>query len=407
MTVLYISQNGITTHIGRSQVAPYVLGLAQAGFRIALLTAEPEGQDILIAKYDAQFSEAGISWTRVPYRNQPPIIGPALTQLRLSQAAQHIVAAGGVQLVHCRSHPTALIGYDLKKRFGLKFIFDFRDFYADWGLQNTRGIKRLLYYRIKRLEGPMVQASDRVICLTHRACDVLIKAYFDGLLASMARFQVVPCCADFDHFDLAQLPASNIELARMDLGLPPDAFVLLYLGSLGADYLLRDMIALFRQLLKLQPKAYFLFLSNNGETLVLHECEQQGVPSERIRVTTALREEVPAYIALATLSVVFIRADHTKVGCSPTKLAELFACNVQVIANAGVGDLDAIIDQKRNASVLVHDFSDASLMQALEKALALRAVVGQSVNIRENSRAFSLEEGVKLYSQVYRDLLLS
>jgi glycosyltransferase involved in cell wall biosynthesis len=405
MTVLYISQNGITTHIGRSQVAPYVLGLAQAGFRIALLSAEPEGQDILIAQYDAQFSEAGISWTRVPYRNQPPIIGPVLTQLRLSQAAQHIVAAGGVQLVHCRSHPTALIGYKLKKRFGLKFIFDFRDFYADWGLQHTRGIKRLLYYRIKRLEGPMLQASDRVICLTHRACDVLNKAYFGGGLASTARFQVVPCCADFAHFDLAQLPANRIESVRMGLGLPPDAFVLLYLGSLGTDYLLRDMVSLFKQLLKLQTNAYFLFLSNNGETMVLKECQRQGVPFDRIRVTTAPREAVPAYIALAALSVVFIRADNTKVGCSPTKLAELFACNVPVIANSGVGDLDTIIDPNRNASVLVHDFSDSTLLCALERALSLRNSVGSSVNIRENSRAFSLEEGVMLYKKVYRDLL--
>jgi len=407
MTILYISQNGITTHIGRSQVAPYVLGLAKKGFRIVLLTAEPDGQDALIAQYVAQFSEVGISWTRVPYRNQPPIIGPVLTQLKLSQAAQHIVAGGGVQLVHCRSHPTALIGYKLKKRFGLKFIFDFRDFYADWGLQYTHGIKRLLYYRIKRLEGPMLRASDKVICLTSRASDVLNRAYFGGTESSMARFQVVPCCADFAHFDLAQIPSKRVESVRIELGLPTDAFVLLYLGSLGTDYLLRDMVALFKQLLKLQHKAYFLFLSNNGEAMVLQECQRQGVPSDRIRVTNAPREAVPAYIALAALSVVFIRADNTKVGCSPTKLAELFACNVPVIANSGVGDLDTIIDPKRNASVLVHDFSDSTLFHALEKVLSLRISADSSVNIRENSRAFSLEEGVMLYTQVYRDLLQS
>lgn len=253
----------------------------------------------------------------------------------------------------------------------------------------------------------MLQASDRVICLTNRACDVLNKAYFGGELASMARFQVVPCCADFAHFNLAQLPEKSIESVRLGLGLPPDAFVLLYLGSLGPDYLLRDMVALFRQLLKLNSKAYFLLLSNSGEAMVFEECERQGVPSDRIRVTTAPREAVPAHIALAVLSVVFIRADHTKVGCSPTKLAELFACNVPVIANGGVGDLDTIIDPNQNASVLVHDFSDTTLLNALEKALSLRTSVGSSVNIRENSRAFSLEEGVKLYSQVYRDLLLS
>ncbi len=407
MTVLYISQNGITTHIGRSQVAPYVLGLAQAGFKMNLLSAEPEGHDDLIAKYDTQFREAGIRWTRVPYRNRPAIMGPVLTQLRLSRAAHRIVVAGGVQLVHCRSHPTAVIGHRLKQRFKLKFVFDFRDFYADWGLQHTCGIKRMLYKRMKQFEGPMLQAADRVICLTHRACEVLNKSYFGGTSSGMARFHVVPCCADFAHFDVARVTARSIESARTELSLPPDAFVLLYLGSLGTDYLLREMVALFRQLLTLQPKAYFLFLSNNGEALVLGECERQGVPTERIRVTTAPREAVPAHIALAALSVVFIRADHTKIGCSPTKLAELFACNVPVIANAGVGDLDDIIDPNRNASVLAQDFSDAALLEALEKVIALKRAGNAPVNIRENSRAFSLEEGVALYTQVYRDLLQS
>lgn len=407
MTVLYITQNGITTHIGRSQVAPYVLGLARDGFSISLLSAEPEGQDKLVAEYDAQFREMGISWTRVLYRNTPAIIGPVLTQLKLFRAAHRIVAAGQIQLVHCRSHPAAVIGYRLKKRFGLKFVFDFRDFYADWGLQHTRGVKYLFYKRIKRLEGPMLHAADGVICLTNRACEVLNRAYFGASLVSMTRFQVVPCCADFSHFDLAQLPPRKIDSLRVGLGLPPDAFVLLYLGSLGTDYLLREMLACFRQLLRLKPNAYFLFLSNNGDALVLQECKRQGVPTDRIRVTTAPREAVPAYIALAKLSVVFIRADHTKVGCSPTKLAELFACNIPVIANSGVGDLDTIIDPHRNASVLVQNFSDATLLRALEKVLVFRSTSAKAVNIRENSRAFSLEEGVARYAEVYRDLLQS
>lgn len=407
MTTLYISQNGITSHIGRSQVAPYVLGLAREGFSISLLTAEPEGHGALIARYENQFSEAGVRWTRVPYRNQPVIVGPIITQLRLIRAAHRIVVAGGIQLVHCRSHPTAIIGYKLKQRFGLKFVFDFRDFYADWGLRHSRGIKRLLYKRIKQLEGPMLHAADRVICLTHRGREVLSKEYFGSAPVSMNRFQVVPCCADFAVFDIARLPVEHIDAVRTRLKLPSDAFVLLYLGSLGTDYLLREMIALFRQLLSLQPSAYFLFLSNNGEALVFEECERQAVSLDRIRVTNAPREDVPAHIALAQLSVVFIRADNTKVGCSPTKLAELFACNVPVIANTGVGDLETIIDPNRNSSVLVRDFSDATLYQAVGEVLNLRGLSRPHVNIRENSRTFSLDEGVALYKQVYLDLLRS
>lgn len=405
MTVLYISQNGVTTHIGGSQVAPYLLGLARAGFDIHLLSSEPTGHKEQIAHYLALFNEAGIRWTHVTYSNKPPILGPITTQLKLSQAAERIVSRGRVEVVHCRSHPTALIGYRLKQRYGVKFIFDFRDFYADWGLQNTTGVKRMLYQRVKRLEGPMVRAADKVICLTRRACTVLNDAYLGSRAETLANFQVVPCCADFSHFDPSKVSADTVQSIRVAIGLPDNAFVLLYLGSLGTDYLLEHMVALFRQLLTLRPHAYFLFVSNNGEAQVQKAFERQGVPIERIRFTSLPRETVPAHIALANLSVVFIRADHTKVGCSPTKLAELFAFNIPVIANPGVGDLDTIIDPVRNGSVIVQDFSDDALRQALQKVIVPQEEQKAPVNIRENSLEFSLAVGVARYQKVYQELL--
>lgn len=405
MTILYITQNGITTHIGRSQVAPYLLGLAQAGFNITLLSCEPNGNKSLVEQYKVLFDGVGIRWVRVPYSNTPAIIGPLLTQFRLLKAAKSIVCNSNISVVHCRSHPTALIGYELKHRYGVKFIFDFRDFYADWGIQNTRGVKRLIYQRIKKLEGPMVQTADKVICLTYRARTLLSDIYFDESEMSLPRFQVVPCCADFAHFDLSKVSVESVESLRLRLKIPLDAFVLIYLGSLGTDYLLGNMIKLFKQLLKIKPNAHFLFVSNNGDNLVRKECRFYEVPFDRIRITTAPRETIPLHLALANLSVVFIRADHTKVGCSPTKLAELFACNVPVIANSGVGDLDTIIDPLINRSVLVSDFSDEAMLSALEKSMAYSNGSYKLINIRENSRIFSLEEGISSYTKVYRTLL--
>jgi len=65
MSVLYITQNGIADHIGQSQVAPYILGLARAGHAIHLLSAEKPGRDEVIARYQRLFGEAGIPWARV------------------------------------------------------------------------------------------------------------------------------------------------------------------------------------------------------------------------------------------------------------------------------------------------------------------------------------------------------
>lgn len=403
MSILYITQNGVTDHIGRSQVAPYVLGLANAGFAMHVLSAEKEGQDSLVARYAKLFDHAGVRWTRVPYRNRPPLLGQAWTQYRMQRAAQRILREEKPRVIHCRSFPPALIAHPLKSRHDFKLIFDFRDFYADGGLAKARGPARLVFQRLKQLEGPMIRNSDKVVCLTHRATELLADWYLAGVSNARQRFQVIPCCADFGHFDPEQVSHAQRDAARRKAGLPEDAFVVLYLGSLGPDYLLEPMLALFRQTLALRPDAYFLFVSNNGKELVDAESRRQGIAADRVRFASADRQEVPAFISLAAFSVIFIRADVSKAGCSPTKLAELFACNVPVIANSGVGDLDSILDLERNGSLVVPDFSEGTLRAAVEGIVGARARVGH--RIRDNSREFALEEGVERYAAVYRELL--
>jgi glycosyltransferase involved in cell wall biosynthesis len=402
MSVLYITQNGICDHIGQSQVAPYVLGLAAQGHAIHVLSAEKPGQEALIARYRALFDTAGVRWTRIPYRNSPKVIGPFLTQWRLERAAQQIVRSEPVHAVHCRSFPAALIGYRLGRRFGTPYLFDFRDFYADGGITKGSALLRPLYRRMKRMEGPMIREAARVVTLTERARDLLIDWYLGDVPNAAERFAVIPCCADFRHFDPALVAPEKLAAARERLGIVPDQTVLLYLGSLGPDYLLPEMLGLFAELVKQRPDARFLFVSNNGAELVAAECGAQGIDPARILFTSAPRDDVPALIALATMSVVFIRPDLSKAGCSPTKLAELFAMNVPAVVNAGVGDLDRIVSPERNGSSLVADFTPATLSKAIADVLELREK--GAIAIRHNSSEFDLPAGVATYARVYREL---
>ena len=403
MSVLYITQNGVTDHIGQSQVAPYVIGLAREGFNIHVLSAEKPGQPALITHYQKLFDAVGIRWTRVVYRNRPPLIGQVWTQLLMKRAARRLIREEGIRVVHCRSFPPALIAHQLKLTMDIKYIFDFRDFYADGGLTKSKGLSRLAFQRLKQLEGPMIRKADKIVCLTNRATEVLTNWYFHDHSTPLERFTVIPCCADFDHFNLKCVERSAQTAASIRAGIEPEDFVLLYLGSLGPDYLLPQMMSLFRQVLVLRPNARFLFVCNNGRELVEDECQAQGVPLPSVSFVSADRSEIPAYLSLADLSVVFIRADVTKAGCSPTKLAELFACDVPVVANSGVGDMDQIIDFERNGSVIVHDFSDKTLLQAVLQVLERRQ--SELGSIRDRSWEFSLEEGVRRYASIYKDLL--
>jgi len=399
--ILYITQNGVTDHIGRSQIAPYIIGLGHRGFKIHVLSAEKSGRDALISRYSRDFAAVGVRWTRVPYRSRPSVIGQAWTQLDMRAAARKIARAEGVRVVHCRCFPPALIGWELKRSSDLQFIFDFRDFYADDGLAKWGGAKRAVCLGLKRVEGSLIRASDKIVCLTHKAASMLAGWYLADDPNAMAHFQVIPCCADFTHFDRNRVSAADIARARHATGVRADQFVLLYLGSLGADYLLDRMMALFAQLLKERPNARFVFLSNNGEDLVQAACAAHDIARRRVAFVSADRDDVPNFLAMTDLSVIFIRPDISKAGCSPTKLAELFACGVPVVANSGVGDMDRIIQPGHNASVLVGDMSDQSLHAAVKNVLA----TSKTIPIRENSREFDLDAGIAKYAAVYTQLL--
>ena len=218
-----------------------------------------------------------------------------------------------------------------------------------------------------------------------------------------AHYTIIPCCADFDHFDTRKVSSARIAALRAALGFAREDPVLLYLGSIGPDYLVEEMMQLFREMLHLRSNARFLFVSNNGQERIEAVRQTMGIPEASVRFVTSSRDDVPAYLALSNLSVFFYRADLSRAGCSPTKLAELMAANIPVIGNTGVGDLDDILSLERNGSVVVRDFAPATLRTALEAVMSLSDA--RRLSIRDANRAYSLEEGTARYAAVYERLL--
>lgn len=396
MSVLYITQNGIAEHIGQSQVAPYLLGLAARGFDIHLLSAEKPGQEALKAEYRARFAAAGIRWTTIAYHNRPPLIGQLRDMAAFFAKALAIARRERVTLIHARSHPPMLVALALKRWTGARLLFDFRDFWADSNLAHGRF--KPVFRWFKRRERDFVAGSDAVVTLTAHAAEHLAHAYPDPARPPASKYTVIPCCADFAHFRVT----GSRTAARAELGIAPDATVLLYLGSIGAVYLVPEMMALFAELRRLRPGAVFLLVCNNGHDEVHAAARRAGVPASALRVVTAPRARIPFLIGAADLAVAFKRADLANLGCSPIKIGEFFASGVPVIANAGVGDLDALLAPDRNGSLVLADFAPATMRAALARVLG--GPIPEAEAIRRNSMDWALEAGIGRYATLYEAL---
>ena len=142
--VLYLSYDGMTDPLGGSQVLPYLRGLAERGHRITLVSCEkPERTAAERAEVQELCHAYGIEWHSLRYHKRPPVLSTMLDLANLRREAERLHRRQPFDLVHCCSYPPALIGLALKRRHGVRFLFDMRGFWADervdgglWNLRN-------------------------------------------------------------------------------------------------------------------------------------------------------------------------------------------------------------------------------------------------------------------------------
>ena len=110
-----------------------------------------------------------------------------------------------------------------------------------------------------------MQQSDEIIVLTNAVCNELIKLSHKKALP----ITIIPCCADFSLFDGKKIRQERKAEIKRKILLSEHSFILGYLGSLGPDYLIEEMVQVFKALLNLKKDSIFLFISNNGKDVIV------------------------------------------------------------------------------------------------------------------------------------------
>lgn len=399
--ILYISYDGMTDPLGQSQVLPYLCGLAREGYQFTILSFEKQdryekGKQTILDITRA----AGIRWVPLSFTTRPPVIAKFYDAIRMRRMAFRLYREHRFDMVHCRSYIAADLGLKLKRKTGTKFFFDMRGFWADekkeagtWN--QDRFIFRQVYKYYKKKEKEYIREADHIISLTEAGRHEMEKwpAYDPAVPLS-----VIPCCADMDHFSLTS-PADR-SAGRARLGLPEDALVISYLGSVGSWYMLDEMLALFARIKEKYQHARFLFITHSPAGLILLKLKDYGLQPDDLLITEAGRNEVPVYTKASDISISFIKPVYSKISSSPTKLGEVLSMGIPVIVNSGVGDVEAIVN-KSGGGFVVHTFTPSeyeAVIAAIPSLLATKPAV-----IRENIRSvYSLDEGIRSYSNAYR-----
>lgn len=406
MNTLYITVDGLTDHLGQSQILPYLRELRKDGHKITVLSCEKP------AKLRAEGSivnqtlrQCELQWKHVPFISGIPLLGPILNILNLWYQAIKLYHGLNFETIHARSYPSALIALWFKKRHGVKFLFDMRGFWPDekveggsWNLNNPA--YQAVYRFLKRKEREFFSLSDHIVSLTETGKSEILSWELPQVKAD--KISVIPCCCDLDRFSPQRVDRNARDQLREKLSLLGASRVFVYLGSLGTWYALDDMLEFFKRALKRDSNAVFLFLSSEPRKSIERVAESKDISISALRITRVSPGEVPVALSLADVGVIFIHPVYSKKGSSPTKLAELLAMGLPVVANSGVGDSKTLHDQYP-IGPLVAEFTNEEYDRALgeldnflQKPKSLYRETAESY--------FSLNRGANSYRSIYHSI---
>jgi glycosyltransferase involved in cell wall biosynthesis len=396
---LYITFDGLSDPLGRSQILPYLCGIAAEGFHVTILSCEK--QDRLEKENEAikrLIENLPITWHYIIYNRESGFLSRLNYIRKIRRLAAKISNEKKISLIHCRSYLASLIGLSFKLKRNIPFVFDMRGFWADeridggiWKKNNL--LHRSFYTYFKRKEKQFIEHANAIVSLTKTAVNDLHKHYPDQGIES--KTTIIPCCTDTDVFK-----REGTEPARL-VSVSENDHVLIYTGSIGTWYYTREMINCVLTWKERVPTVKLVILTKD-----INELEQilkEYPPEQRSLIITASAtyREVPKYLALAKAAIFFIKPSYSKIASSPTKMAECWAMDLPIITNPGIGDNDHYL-KELHGGVLVNDFTHEEYMKACSAYLFQ---VDQGIDYRALALAhFDNKTAISRYVSIYRSL---
>lgn len=348
MKILYVSYDGTLDPLGASQIIPYLIGLSRKGVNFTLLTYEKRERlvdKIKLNRLKDLLREYQIKWKYLVYHKSPTVPATAYDIINGLRHICQIILTDKIKLIHARSFVGAIPALLAAKLFRVQLLYDCRGFYPEERVDGNIWKKDGILFKLAKFyEEKCLSYADWIVCLTYKAREIMqSKIYFRS---EPDKIEVIPTCADTEKF---KPRVKNPDLVTK-LGLQ-DKFVFIYCGSIGTWYMLDEMLEFFKAAKTINPKSFFLILTDFGE-LVRQKIEQRGLNLNDFYITYVDYNEIHQWFSLADVGISFIAPAYSKKSSCPTKFAETLSCGIPMVINEGIGDTDLFVKKYKLGAVL-------------------------------------------------------
>lgn len=393
--LLFICWDGPQVNYLEGLFLPIFAGL-RSSYQIYILQFSWAGPEKVL-HLKSTCEAAGIKYAHFSIQRKPhPLIGSLVTLYKGSKFIQNFVRQHQIDIIMPRStFPAAMALAVLRIHPNLKLVFDADGLpleeRVDFSDLNPKGIQ---YKLLKSIETKAIEQADVVITRTHAAIKYLVK----DRPALNNKFFTVSNGRDINFFR----DNHTRESVRKKLGVPQDALLIVYAGSLGPQYCAAEMLQVYHDVAVLKEHTYLLLLTGNAA--YLENAVLSKLIDKKVIIKSVPFQEVPAYLAAADVALAIRQPTFSMKGVAPIKMGEYLLTGLPVVASAGIGDTEEVLKNEASCFVL-EDHGQENLKLAANWIVEVHG----KRSIREGARAlgireFSLDKSIDSYRLALNEL---
>ncbi len=203
-------------------------------------------------------------------------------------------------VIHGHLHEGALIGGVVARLLRRPVVFDFQGSLSaemvDHGFLNPAG---RFYASVRRIEGAIDRRADAIVVSSAQAAEHLLADF----QVERRRLFALPDCVDGAAFRPGLLTPDERRQRRGELGIPPEARVVVYLGLLARHQGTDLLVDAARRVVDARPDAHFLIMGFPSPHAYEAQAHALGLAGHVTLTGRVPYAEAPAALALGDVAV--------------------------------------------------------------------------------------------------------
>ncbi len=226
----------------------------------------------------------------------------------------------------------------------------------EFGVWSERSLK---YRILRKMETLTAHAALHLTAPTIHTVKMLEDMKVNGKISR------VPISVDTEKFVYSETERKRI---RKEFDIPPERYLMLYLGKFGGIYYNEKEVAEFsKRLYDFDNRIFFFTISPNSSEGLRTAYSEAGLAASDFKVLDKIPyDEIEGYISACDMGMIAIPPLDSQKYRTPVKIGNYLSCGIPFLLNKGIAD-DDIMAEEENVGVVFEDISQKNIEKQNQK----------------------------------------